>query len=224
MNTVKSLIKIDIGCGPHKREGFIGIDSSKHSGVDYVVDIEKEDLPFENGSVDYIFSSHCLEHISNTNRFFQEICRVACEGATVEIWTPYAFSNGAFIFSHVQFLNEEHYMHMCVLFPEVYKKLTGGFWVLNEIKYVVLPSTLVDIDRSGHSLDFALKYFKGVVQEFGVFMNIYRSKPPKEKVPAWWEVRTFSTDRYEKSMRIKELAPSTDEEVSKAIKKFALDG
>src|SRR5438045_2147683 len=112
--------KLDLGCGPKKRAGYIGVDVTHYPGVDHIVDMNTQPLPFEDSSVSHVFSSHCLEHLREPMQFFREIARVAEEGAEVEIWTPYAFSNGAFMFSHLQFLTEDHYSHMCLLYPEVY--------------------------------------------------------------------------------------------------------
>ena len=120
--------KLDVGCGPNKRPGYIGIDTPSRPGVDHVIDIEQERLPFPDASVSHVFASHCLEYLKYPMQLFREIARVAQDGAEVGIWTPYAFSNGAFLYSHLHFLAEDHYSHMCILFPEVYKSLTGAYW------------------------------------------------------------------------------------------------
>jgi len=62
-------IMIDIGCGGAKKEGCIGIDKVDAQGVDHCIDIMHGKLPFEDGTVDYVFSSHLVEHLPNT-RFF----------------------------------------------------------------------------------------------------------------------------------------------------------
>jgi len=61
--------------------------------------------------VDHVFSSHCLEHIKIPFRLLGEISRVCKDGAKIEFWTPYAFSNEAFLYGHEMFLTEEHWMH-----------------------------------------------------------------------------------------------------------------
>lgn len=168
-------MRIDIGCGPKKRPGYLGVDHSPHEGVDYVCDIERDALPFEDTSVSDVFSSHCLEHLRDPERFFREIGRVAKDGACVEIWTPYAFSNGAFMFSHLQFLTEDHYAHMCILFPEAYLSMTGVYWEWESVTYIVLPHTMVELDRANVSINFGIKYLKNVVLEFGVVLHVRKS-------------------------------------------------
>lgn len=59
---------VDLGCGNHKRPGFIGVDKVQLPGVDVVIDIT-EDLaqwPYELldlGSVDYMVADNLMEHI-----------------------------------------------------------------------------------------------------------------------------------------------------------------
>ncbi len=49
-------LKIDIGCGS-KKDGCLGIDYIHSPDVDYVLDVTHERLPFEDESVEYIYSS-----------------------------------------------------------------------------------------------------------------------------------------------------------------------
>lgn len=90
-------MKIDIGCGGFKKDGFIGIDILPIPGIDYVADLRKEPLPFVDNSVDEVFTSHFLEHleIDDVVKVMEEIHRVCQGGAKVEIHVPHfsGFSN-----------------------------------------------------------------------------------------------------------------------------------
>jgi len=144
--------------------------------VDHVIDIEQEQFPFPDNSVSHVFSSHCLEHLKYPLHLLREIARVSREGAEVEIWTPYAFSNGAFMYSHLHFLTEDHYSHMCILFPEVYKTFTGAYWNWHGLTYIVSLNVAIEIHRASVPLDFALKYYKNVALEFGVRMTAHKAE------------------------------------------------
>lgn len=76
MDSTKKTVKLDIGCGKHKKEGFIGIDIDKDSQADIIA--SALDLPFDDNSVDEIYSSHLVEHFSpaQAKKFFAEIYRV----------------------------------------------------------------------------------------------------------------------------------------------------
>ena len=186
-----SNLKIDLGCGSCKKEGSIGIDIQAQPGVDFVLDLQVEPLPFADGSVDYVYSSHFLEHITNLANIFSEISRVCSDGANVEFWTPYAWSNSAFIFDHKLFLNEDHYLHMCTWFPEHWAKLLNARWLLKEFTYIIETETLIELYNNNISLDFALKYYKGIVKEFGTFIEVRNGY----EGAAFQPIRTFATDR-----------------------------
>lgn len=56
-------IKLNIGCGNSKLEGFVNIDSWPEGKPDLVLDITKSTLPYQNDVVDEIVFFHCIEHI-----------------------------------------------------------------------------------------------------------------------------------------------------------------
>lgn len=95
-------MKIDIGCGRFKKDGFIGIDILPIPGVDYVVDLRKERLPFADNSVDEVFTHHFLEHlgIEDVVKMMEEIHRVCVRGAKVEIHVPHFSSCSNFCEFH----------------------------------------------------------------------------------------------------------------------------
>jgi hypothetical protein len=84
------MIKLDIGCGPRKQEGFTGVDIQVFPGVDVVHDVRITPWPWEDSSVDEVFSSHFLEHLSGEERigFFNELHRVMKPQAKAVIITP----------------------------------------------------------------------------------------------------------------------------------------
>jgi Methyltransferase domain len=79
-------LKIDLGCGPNPREGFVGVDMFKMKGVDIVCDLAKDKWPFKDNSVDEAHASHFIEHLTNLNgkwertHFFNELHRVLVKG------------------------------------------------------------------------------------------------------------------------------------------------
>jgi SAM-dependent methyltransferase len=91
-------MKLDIGCGKNKREGFIGIDQHAMEGVDHVFNIGTEAWPFEDNSVEEAHASHFIEHLTATQRvhFFNELYRVLKPGAKATIITPHWNSNRAY--------------------------------------------------------------------------------------------------------------------------------
>src|SRR5215510_4215993 len=166
-----SPIRIDLGCGEAKREGFIGLDFKHKPGVDHVIDLTKDTFPFTDDSVDEVFSSHFLEHIGYCEHLLREIGRVCKDGAHLEFWTPYAFTNDAFLFGHKSYLTEQQWMHFCYLYPNIWAPVLSGRWVLTDVVYVVQPEIEAELKSRGFPLDFAIRFFKSVVLEYGVFIE-----------------------------------------------------
>lgn len=82
-------MKIDLGCGLGKREGYTGVDCYEAEGIDVVTDLTKT-LPFEDGSVEAISTSHFLEHVTDNQvmDILAECYRVSAPGAVLEIIVP----------------------------------------------------------------------------------------------------------------------------------------
>jgi ubiquinone/menaquinone biosynthesis C-methylase UbiE len=78
-------VKIDIGCGNNKREGFIGVDLDASTKPDIVASALS--LPFDDSSVDEVFSAHLVEHFNpqEAQQFFDEIYRVLKKGCRADI-------------------------------------------------------------------------------------------------------------------------------------------
>lgn len=82
-------MRIDLGCGPNKKEGFTGVDALPLPGVDIVADLTQR-WPFDDACVLEAHSSHFVEHLTATQRchFANELYRVLAPGATAAIIVP----------------------------------------------------------------------------------------------------------------------------------------
>jgi|SRR5882672_1716226 len=111
-------MKLDLGCGQNKREGFFGVDVVETLATDAVWDLRRppwligEEIvllvvdgapvsrsrkKLANDSVDEVFSSHFFEHLSGPERmpFMDEMWRVMKPGAKATIITPFYSSSRA---------------------------------------------------------------------------------------------------------------------------------
>src|SRR5262245_13129486 len=91
-------LKLDLGCGDDKKDGFIGVDRRPFKGVDHVVDLGNDRWPFEDNSVAEARASHFLEHLTAKERtnFVNELYRVLEVGGTCEIICPHWSSSRAY--------------------------------------------------------------------------------------------------------------------------------
>lgn len=93
------MTKVDLGCGMRKREGFAGIDIRDYPGVDYVLNIGKNRLPFASDSVSEIVSDNTFEHLYPEELFFamEECFRVLKPSGFMTVAVPKAGTTAYFI-------------------------------------------------------------------------------------------------------------------------------
>jgi len=91
-------VKLDLGCGPNKREGYIGVDSRQFPNVDVICDLGKDKWPWQDDTVEEAVCSHMLEHLEPAERihFVNELHRVFKKGAKCQIITPHWASTRAY--------------------------------------------------------------------------------------------------------------------------------
>jgi hypothetical protein len=84
-------LRLNLGCGARKFEGFIGVD--KYGTPDVRHDLERFPWPWGNSSVDEVKLIHVLEHLGRDPEVFigimKELYRVCAPGAKVEIVVPH---------------------------------------------------------------------------------------------------------------------------------------
>ena len=83
-------MKLDIGCGNNKQEGFTGIDITKEgTQADIAHDLEVFPWPIEDNSVNEVFCSHYIEHTNDLIAFMNELWRITKSGAVLSFISPY---------------------------------------------------------------------------------------------------------------------------------------
>jgi ubiquinone/menaquinone biosynthesis C-methylase UbiE len=83
-------MKINIGAGDIKLEGYVTLDYDTLSNPDYQLDVERDRFPFEDNTVETVVAHHILEHLGEGYfHCLQEIYRVCKHGAIVDIRVPH---------------------------------------------------------------------------------------------------------------------------------------
>jgi len=85
-------VKLNLGCGYNKLDGYINVDRDLNCSPDIVADIEKP-LPFEDSSVDEIMMVHVLEHLGQDTETYlniwKEFYRVLKNQGVIKIIVPH---------------------------------------------------------------------------------------------------------------------------------------
>jgi len=91
-------IRLDIGCGEAKQEGWIGMDVRDMPGVEIVWNVEDIPWPLPDECVIVAMASHLVEHINPHGggfmRFMDEVWRVMKFDGEFAISTPHGSSQG----------------------------------------------------------------------------------------------------------------------------------
>lgn len=86
-------MKLHLGCGAKRLDGFVNVDRWAGGGADQVVDLEATPWPWADGSVDEVVAEHVLEHLGQTAAQYlavwQELYRVMRHGAEARIVVPH---------------------------------------------------------------------------------------------------------------------------------------
>ncbi len=95
-------LRLNLGCGHHRLEGWVNVDHSPALSPDQVADLESLPWPWPDNSADEVLMSHVLEHLGPTPAAFlgimTELWRVCRPGARVTVIVPHP--------RHDSFLND----------------------------------------------------------------------------------------------------------------------
>ena len=82
-------VHLHLGCGPNYLPGFVNIDANPRRRVDLWLDL-RNGLPFADGTVDSIYSTHMLEHLyhDELERLLAECWRTLRPGGGVRFIVP----------------------------------------------------------------------------------------------------------------------------------------
>jgi SAM-dependent methyltransferase len=139
------IARLNLGCGETKRHGYVNVDISDQVNADLVVDLNVLPWPWEDGSIDEVFTQDCFEHLSPLGRVngqaniiavLAEVFRVLKPGGKVEIVVPSTDGPGAWQDpTHVTFWNRNTFLYFLVNSPEI----MGGDWYMSEYPKFEIP-------------------------------------------------------------------------------------
>lgn len=127
-------MKLYLGAGKDRKEGFTHVDSHSFEGIDVVTDLRYR-FPFQDNSVDVVYSQDFMEHLPTESKIhvINEIWRVLKPGGIMEHFIPNAGSRNDFGSpSHLSHWNLQQFEHFDVDsyrydLDHEYEGFNGGF-------------------------------------------------------------------------------------------------
>ena len=93
----KQAIKLLLGCGDERREGWVHQDRRARPGVDVVHDLETRPWPWADSSASHIEAIDLLEHLDDVVGFMDECWRVLEPGGTLFVRAVHAESKNLWL-------------------------------------------------------------------------------------------------------------------------------
>ena len=95
-------MRLNLGCGHDKRQGWVNVDAQAAAEPDQVVDLERLPWPWPDDAAEEVLLKHVLEHLGQRTETYlgimRELWRVCRHGAKVRITVPHP--------RHDHFLND----------------------------------------------------------------------------------------------------------------------
>lgn len=86
-------MRLNLGCGHTKLDGFVNCDVQTSCDPDRVVDLESLPWPFDDNCADEVVLSHVLEHLGESSKAYlaiiKELYRICAPNAVVRIAVPH---------------------------------------------------------------------------------------------------------------------------------------
>jgi len=80
---------LDVGCGPSKYPGAIGVDMNPATAADVLCHLDRGRLPFADNSFDQVRAVHLVEHVGDVIATMEELHRVTRRGGIIFVVTPH---------------------------------------------------------------------------------------------------------------------------------------
>lgn len=165
-------MKLDIGCGKNKKEGFIGVDMYPMEGVDTVCNLASGRWPWDDGSIEEVHCSHFLEHLTNLGdkwervHFFNELDRVLQKDGKATLIFPHWASNRYY----GDPTHKEPFSEM------------GFYYLSREWRLAQAPHTDASVNPNGYKCDL------GAVWGYGINPNLNsRNNEYQQFAMAWYK-------------------------------------
>ena len=141
MGTINTPLRLNLGCGTNKLDGFVNIDA--YGDPDGIWDLNVMPYPWMSNTVDEIVMNHVLEHVEEWWECFRECARILKPGGTMYINVPDESSKTALTY------RDHHHVFSLISFHGIQGRAAGtNAWAASETDSV--PLVLDDYRQVPH--------------------------------------------------------------------------
>jgi len=193
--TMSDSLRIDLGCGIWKPQGFIGVDISPSPNVDVVANLNRR-FPFSDNSADIIRAYDVVEHLDNRIHTMNELWRISKPNALIDILVPSTDGRGAFQDpTHVSFWNLNSFVYYSIEYP-LYLDLCHTYGFRGAFSIVSLNQVVSDTNSIIH-VHAVLRAVKNIQSEYQEYLDEMRSINILI-VPDWQQSKEYISERLSK--------------------------
>ena len=187
------MIKLNIGSGNKKIDGFLNLDKFNTFNPDYVHDLEVFPYPFKNNEVSEIMMSHVFEHIGQIpdtfNSIMKELFRICSNDAIIDIFVPHP--------RHDNFLSDPtHVRPITSLCLKLYDLEINNHWIkinaansplaiIHKVNFKIIDTVYYLEDNykklleekkiSKDDLDFHVKHYNNVITQIHFKLKVIKN-------------------------------------------------
>lgn len=155
---MKKYMKLNLGCGNKKIDGYTGVDFIKTAGTDIVHNLNSLPYPFTDSSIEEIIVNNVLEHLDDLIAVMEELHRILKADGILKINVPYAKSDGAFKDpTHKHFFTEKTFQYFTDDYE--YNYYSKARFEIKEIKFITWSNRLGQKVRNLIPFRAFFKYF-----------------------------------------------------------------
>jgi len=170
-------LKLDLGCGQNRKDGYLGVDISRGPNIDYVMDLEKYPWNFETESVEEIFCCHYIEHVTDFILFMDECYRILIPEGKMMVIAPYWSSVRCWQDpTHKQSISESSFLYY-----------NEGWRKANKLDHYPIKSDFdftygysldpIWVGRSVEAQQFAIRHYVNVVNDLHITLTKRKVTP-----------------------------------------------
>jgi len=195
-------LRLNLGCGSNRLEGFVNVDFFAGCQPDRVVDLETFPWPFADNAAEVIVLHHVLEHLGQQTAVFlqvmKELYRVSRNGCVLHITVPHPnhadFSTDP---SHVRSIKPETLgmfsQDACEFFRSMgyantpFADICEVDFTLQSIRYDVDATTLANLAKVGiviaeQDAHLYAEIFGSLIKQ--IAMELIVTKPATTELPS----------------------------------------